>query len=154
VAQTCGRFSAPLAIVRSLDYSVRTANTASTRHLRPAALRPAESLHVPSPRRWSARAPAAGAGSAEHSLHTPDVSARSKIGIEKVAPNATALGQLGGDYGIPWPQEVRVTLSAKLQDEDWIPTVTDIAGDYSVQARILPHQADIPDASVATLGNY
>lgn len=95
-----------------------------------------------------------GPGSAERSLHTPDVASRSKIGIEKVAPNATALGELGGDYGITWPQQVRVTLGAKLQGEDWTPTVTDIAGDYSVQARILDHQADVPDASVATQANY
>ena len=95
-----------------------------------------------------------GAGSTEHSLHKPDASARSKIGIEKVAPNATALGQLGGDYGITWPQEIRMTLGAKLQDEDWVPTVLDIVGDYSVQAQILPHQTDVTDASVANQGNY
>jgi hypothetical protein len=95
-----------------------------------------------------------GPGSTEHALHDPDIAARSKIGIQKVAPNATALGQLGGDYGITWPQQVRPTLGAKLQGETWVPTVTDIVGDYSVQARILPHQADVPDASVATLANY
>lgn len=95
-----------------------------------------------------------GPGSTEHSMHTPDVASRSKIGIEKVAPNATALGELGGDYGITWPQQVRVTLGAKLEGDDWIPTVSDIVGDYSVQARILGHQTDVTDASVATRDNY
>ncbi len=95
-----------------------------------------------------------GPGSTEYAQHTPDVASRSKIGIEKVAPNATALGQLGGDYGITWLQQVRVTLGAKLEGDNWVPTVSDVVGDYSVQARILGHQTDVTDASVATRDNY
>lgn len=95
-----------------------------------------------------------GPGSTEHSMHTTDVALRSKIGIEKVAPNATALGALGGDYGITWPQQIRVTLGTKLAGDDWVPTVSDVVGDYSVQARILGHQTDVTDASVATQVNY
>lgn len=95
-----------------------------------------------------------GPGSTEHAVHTPDTVARSKIGITKVAPNATALGQLGPDYGITWPQDVRLTLNAKLEGDTWVPSVTDLTGDYSVQATLLPHQTDVPDASVATLANY
>src|SRR5690606_17159612 len=91
---------------------------------------------------------------ARHSPHRPHAEDRRKIGIEKVAANATALAALGGDYGITWPQSIRYTHGARLEGSSWVLTVSDLIGEYSVQARILGHQADIPDASVATAGNY
>ena len=99
-------------------------------------------------------APPRGAGSSAQSKRPRNVAARQKIGIEKVAPNATALGQLGGDYGITWPQSIRLTHGAKLEGDNWALTVNDITGDYSVQARILGHQADVTSAAIATQATY
>lgn len=95
-----------------------------------------------------------GAGSSAQSKRPRDVAARQKIGIEKVAANATALGQLGGDYGITWPQSIRLTHGAKLEGDNWALTTNDIIGDYSVQARILGHQTDVTSAAIATQATY
>ena len=77
-----------------------------------------------------------------------------KIGQTKVAASAWSQGHLGGDYGITLPEELRISIDVKQAEGNWVPTVTDLDGRYSIQARILPHQADVPNAAVATALNY
>jgi len=60
---------------------------------------------------------------------------------------------LGGDCGITLPESLEITTDVKQAEGNWVPTVTDLDGRYSIQARILPHQADVPNAAVATALN-
>src|SRR6266542_608838 len=82
------------------------------------------------------------------------ISVLAKIGQTKVAASAWSQGHLGGDYGITLPEELRISIDVKQAEGNWVPTVTDLDGRYSIQARILPHQADVPNAAVATALNY
>jgi hypothetical protein len=68
-----------------------------------------------------------------------------------VAPNATAQGHLGTDYGFTFPQDIIFGLSVKKAGNDWAPVVDSMNGQYSVQARLLGHQTDLTDANVAAL---
>jgi len=82
------------------------------------------------------------------------ISVLAKIGQTKIAASAWSQGHLGGDYGITLPEELRISIDVKQAEGNWVPTVTDVDGRYSIQARILPHQADVPNAAVATALNY
>jgi hypothetical protein len=82
------------------------------------------------------------------------ISVLAKIGQTKVGASAWSQGHLGGDYGITLPEELRISIDVKQTEGNWVPTVTDLDGRYSIQARILAHQADVPNAAVATALNY
>jgi hypothetical protein len=82
------------------------------------------------------------------------ISVLGKIGQTKVAASAWSQGHLGGNYGITLPEALRISIDVKQAEGNWVPTVTDLDGRYSIQARVLPHQADVPNAAVATALNY
>jgi hypothetical protein len=81
---------------------------------------------------------------------------RLKAGVttSSVAPNATALGQLGNDYGLTWPQRVIPTFEAKKLGNNWELRLTKLAGEYSIQTHLPGGMQDIPDATIATQANY
>jgi hypothetical protein len=73
-------------------------------------------------------------------------------------PDAVALAN-HDEYGLTWPQEIEYELTAKMMGDEWVPVITSMTGRYSRQATLLTGlngvpQQDIPDASVATAGNY
>ena len=82
------------------------------------------------------------------------ISVLAKIGQTKIAASAWSQGHLGGNYGITLPEALRISIDVKQAEGNWVPTVTDLDGRYSIQARVLPHQADVPNAAVATALNY
>ena len=77
--------------------------------------------------------------------------------LSLVAPNATALGALGGDYGVTWPQRIVVDMGATKSGNTWVPDVRTITAEYSRQARVLGHQTDVTSANLpahVTQANY
>ena len=82
------------------------------------------------------------------------ISVLAKIGQTKIAASAWSQGHLGGNYGITLPEALAISIDVKQAEGNWVPTVTDLDGRYSIQARVLPHQADVPNAAVATALNY
>ena len=86
-----------------------------------------------------------------------DVEPASKVNHVKVPPSGTAIATLEPDYGLTWPETIDVELTAKKSGDEWVPVITKLTGNYSVQARLLPGppaQQDIPNAGVATAGNF
>ena len=43
--------------------------------------------------------------------------------------------ELGDDYGVTWPQTLRFTLGAKLDGDNWVPTIT-VPGMASSRERV------------------
>ena len=68
-----------------------------------------------------------------------------KTGQEKVGPSPFSVGLLGTSYGTTLPEEIAPTIKAKKTGTDWESDVTDVVGRYSIRARILGHQADVPN---------
>jgi hypothetical protein len=79
------------------------------------------------------------------------------VGTLNIAANPAALGMLGADYGLTWPQRILADIGARRIGDEWEPEVRRLTGDYSIQATLQPGQVDITLVSipgVVTALNY
>jgi hypothetical protein len=87
-----------------------------------------------------------------HDAHT-EIRQMPSMYLSLVAPNAEALANLAPDYGLTWPQDIRVDMGATKSGNNWVPVVNSFTCEYSRQARILAHQTDLTAVSIPGLIN-
>lgn len=80
---------------------------------------------------------------------------RKKAGCEKHAPAVDTLGrdpatEIAGDYGLTWPQRLRIEFDVKKFGDVWKPQLKGLIGEYSRQATLMGHQTDVTSANQAT----
>jgi hypothetical protein len=67
-----------------------------------------------------------------------------KCEINEVSPGPKALSELeDDDAGLTFPENIEISIDAIPAGDNWQAKVTSIKGNYSITARLLPHQKEI-----------